>query len=46
MQQKRTRSSRPKVFQCTGFGDCKMVFTRSEHLARHSRLDNCMFKML
>ncbi|KAI9271015.1 hypothetical protein EDC94DRAFT_596849 [Helicostylum pulchrum] len=37
MQQKRTRSSRPKVFQCTGFGDCKMVFTRSEHLARHSR---------
>ncbi|GAA5813256.1 hypothetical protein MFLAVUS_006731 [Mucor flavus] len=37
MQQKRTRSSRPKVFQCTGFGDCKMIFTRSEHLARHSR---------
>ncbi|OBZ89213.1 Biofilm and cell wall regulator 1 [Choanephora cucurbitarum] len=26
-----------KVFQCTGYGDCKMVFTRSEHLARHMR---------
>ncbi|KAG2195278.1 hypothetical protein INT47_005053 [Mucor saturninus] len=37
MQQKRTRNSRPKVFQCTGYGDCKMVFTRSEHLARHLR---------
>ncbi|KAI9474326.1 hypothetical protein BDB00DRAFT_860632 [Zychaea mexicana] len=29
--------SRPKLFQCTGFGDCHMVFTRSEHLARHTR---------
>ncbi|ORZ02635.1 hypothetical protein BCR43DRAFT_519923 [Syncephalastrum racemosum] len=28
---------KPKLFQCTGFGDCKMVFTRSEHLARHTR---------
>ncbi|OAQ35523.1 hypothetical protein K457DRAFT_51270, partial [Linnemannia elongata AG-77] len=26
-----------KLFQCTGFGDCRMVFTRSEHLARHAR---------
>ncbi|KAG0346026.1 hypothetical protein BG004_002616 [Podila humilis] len=26
-----------KMFQCTGFGDCRMVFTRSEHLARHAR---------
>ncbi|KAN0066221.1 Up in starvation [Thecaphora frezii] len=25
------------MFQCRGFGDCKMVFTRSEHLARHVR---------
>ncbi|KAL4399813.1 Up in starvation [Malassezia pachydermatis] len=25
------------VFQCHGFGDCRMVFTRSEHLARHIR---------
>lgn len=25
------------VFQCSGFGDCRMVFTRSEHLARHVR---------
>ncbi|KAI8880509.1 hypothetical protein K501DRAFT_335326 [Backusella circina FSU 941] len=37
MQTKRTRQSKPKLFQCTGFGDCRMVFTRSEHLARHSR---------
>lgn len=25
------------MFQCRGFGDCNMVFTRSEHLARHVR---------
>lgn len=31
------RKSEPKVFRCTGFGDCNMVFTRSEHLARHAR---------
>ncbi|KAI8886766.1 hypothetical protein K501DRAFT_331055 [Backusella circina FSU 941] len=37
MQQKRIRGTKPKVFRCTGFGDCSMVFTRSEHLARHSR---------
>lgn len=37
MQTKRPRQSKPKLFQCTGFGDCRMVFTRSEHLARHSR---------
>ncbi|KAI8093052.1 uncharacterized protein BX664DRAFT_99661 [Halteromyces radiatus] len=29
--------SEPKLFQCTGYGDCNMVFTRSEHLARHAR---------
>ena len=32
-----SESSRPKLFQCKGFGDCHMVFTRSEHLARHTR---------
>ncbi|KAI8968261.1 hypothetical protein BDF20DRAFT_964238 [Mycotypha africana] len=26
-----------KLFKCTGFGNCNMVFTRSEHLARHQR---------
>ncbi|KAI7828987.1 hypothetical protein BC939DRAFT_442441 [Gamsiella multidivaricata] len=27
----------PKTFQCTGYPGCNMVFTRSEHLARHER---------
>ncbi|KAF8918810.1 hypothetical protein BGZ58_004756 [Dissophora ornata] len=31
------KGSKGKLFQCTGFGDCRMVFTRSEHLARHAR---------
>ncbi|GAO48114.1 hypothetical protein G7K_2299-t2 [Saitoella complicata NRRL Y-17804] len=32
------KKSKPqKIFQCTGFGDCRMVFTRSEHLLRHIR---------
>ncbi|KAI8335936.1 hypothetical protein BC941DRAFT_429787 [Chlamydoabsidia padenii] len=31
------QKSEPKLFRCTGFGDCDMVFTRSEHLARHAR---------
>ena len=26
-----------KIFQCSGFSDCSMVFSRSEHLARHIR---------
>ncbi|KAH3673150.1 hypothetical protein WICMUC_003873 [Wickerhamomyces mucosus] len=26
-----------RTFQCTGFPECKMTFTRSEHLARHIR---------
>lgn len=30
-------NSKSKVFQCTGYGECSMVFTRSEHLARHMR---------
>ncbi|SGY40108.1 BQ5605_C003g02326 [Microbotryum silenes-dioicae] len=25
------------MFRCTGYGECSMVFTRSEHLARHVR---------
>ncbi|KAG0050825.1 hypothetical protein BGZ83_004410 [Gryganskiella cystojenkinii] len=29
--------SSPKTFQCTGYPGCNMVFTRSEHLARHER---------
>lgn len=33
-----TRSkSKTKVFQCTGYDDCNMTFSRSEHLARHIR---------
>ncbi|KAI8977214.1 hypothetical protein BDF20DRAFT_821790, partial [Mycotypha africana] len=41
-QQQRRKSSngtgpKPKIFKCTGYGDCNMVFTRSEHLARHAR---------
>lgn len=26
-----------KAFQCRGYGECRMVFSRSEHLARHVR---------
>ncbi|ORZ20336.1 hypothetical protein BCR42DRAFT_408560 [Absidia repens] len=36
-RQSQQRHVEPKLFQCTGFGDCNMVFTRSEHLARHAR---------
>ncbi|CAO3637379.1 unnamed protein product [Cunninghamella blakesleeana] len=32
---KKSRTGR--LFYCTGYGDCKMVFTRGEHLARHIR---------
>ena len=31
------KTSGPKFFKCTGHGNCDMVFTRSEHLARHER---------
>lgn len=31
------KKSIPKIFRCTGFGECAMSFTRSEHLARHVR---------
>ncbi|KAF8352148.1 hypothetical protein F5887DRAFT_15115 [Amanita rubescens] len=34
---KRYRPTPAKTFQCRGFGDCRMVFSRSEHLARHIR---------
>ncbi|KAF7331295.1 hypothetical protein MKEN_00006600 [Mycena kentingensis (nom. inval.)] len=34
---KRYRSAPAKTFQCSGYGDCAMVFSRSEHLARHIR---------
>jgi hypothetical protein len=37
IQPKKARSIKTKLFQCTGFGACQMVFTRSEHLARHTR---------
>ncbi|RCH98352.1 hypothetical protein CU098_011340 [Rhizopus stolonifer] len=36
-EQKPRRRSGPKVFQCTGYGECNMVFTRQEHLNRHER---------
>lgn len=26
-----------KMFQCKGYGNCRMSFSRSEHLARHIR---------
>ncbi|KAI9257579.1 hypothetical protein EDC94DRAFT_586454 [Helicostylum pulchrum] len=26
-----------KTFHCKGYGNCRMIFTRSEHLARHER---------
>jgi hypothetical protein len=37
------RLKRPasKVFRCTGYGDCNMTFSRSEHLARHVRCALC-----
>mmetsp|Transcript_5694 Transcript_5694/g.6796 ORF Transcript_5694/g.6796 Transcript_5694/m.6796 type:complete len:479 (+) Transcript_5694:61-1497(+) len=34
---KKKRASKGRVFQCTGYPDCNMSFTRSEHLARHKR---------
>ncbi|GAA5998842.1 hypothetical protein JCM5350_003336 [Sporobolomyces pararoseus] len=34
---KNPRKQQSKMFRCTGFGDCQMTFTRSEHLARHVR---------
>jgi hypothetical protein len=34
---KKPKTKSTKVFQCTGYGECTMQFTRSEHLARHIR---------
>ncbi|GAA5965232.1 hypothetical protein JCM3765_006363 [Sporobolomyces pararoseus] len=34
---KNPKKQQSKMFRCTGFGDCQMTFTRSEHLARHVR---------
>jgi uncharacterized Zn-finger protein len=34
---KKPKAKSNKVFVCTGYGDCTMQFTRSEHLARHIR---------
>jgi len=34
---KRSRPAPAKTFQCRGYGECRMVFSRSEHLARHIR---------
>ncbi|KAJ3881177.1 hypothetical protein F5051DRAFT_397765 [Lentinula edodes] len=34
---KRVRPPPSKTFECRGYGDCRMVFSRSEHLARHIR---------
>ena len=33
----RYRPAPAKTFQCRGYGECRMVFSRSEHLARHIR---------
>ncbi|KAJ7024202.1 hypothetical protein C8F04DRAFT_1132212 [Mycena alexandri] len=34
---KHYRPAPAKTFQCRGYGECRMVFSRSEHLARHVR---------
>jgi hypothetical protein len=34
---KKNKSKPTKLFGCSGYGDCTMQFTRSEHLARHIR---------
>ena len=36
VKETRTRKKGQK-FQCTGYGDCNLCFTRSEHLSRHIR---------
>lgn len=38
---KRYRPAPAKTFQCRGYGECRMVFSRSEHLARHIRYASC-----
>ncbi|ODV84714.1 hypothetical protein CANARDRAFT_200432, partial [[Candida] arabinofermentans NRRL YB-2248] len=34
---KTKKKSRGRIFQCSGYQNCSMSFTRSEHLARHIR---------
>ncbi|QPG76359.1 hypothetical protein FOA43_003747 [Brettanomyces nanus] len=34
---KSKRKSKGRIYKCTGFPNCSMTFTRSEHLARHIR---------
>jgi hypothetical protein len=33
----RVKKKKGTKFHCTGFGNCTLAFTRSEHLARHIR---------
>ncbi|KAI5776848.1 hypothetical protein EDC01DRAFT_437597 [Geopyxis carbonaria] len=33
----KAKKKKGSKFHCEGFGDCKLTFTRSEHLARHIR---------
>ena len=40
---KRNRQAPAKTFQCRGYGECRMVFSRSEHLARHIRYPSLFF---
>ena len=40
---KRYRPAPAKTFQCRGYGECRMVFSRSEHLARHIRYVQAFF---
>ncbi|GAA5890857.1 hypothetical protein JCM8208_003075 [Rhodotorula glutinis] len=37
LSQSQLKKQPAKLFRCTGFGECQMTFTRSEHLARHVR---------
>lgn len=37
MKPLKKRPTKGRVFQCTGFPGCNMLFTRLEHLARHKR---------
>ena len=41
---KRNRQAPAKTFQCRGYGECRMVFSRSEHLARHIRYTSILFR--
>lgn len=34
---RRRRKGKKRIYRCTGFPNCSMTFTRSEHLARHIR---------